>query len=108
MFRSAVGHTFTETFLQSVGQVAAVLGTTAAVFNVYFTTLSYYFNLEYEFLALINPGQFLQLLSGHLSANWDLAVQTLGRGRMIFFILASKIVFVCWDSGSAAGDSLAQ
>ena len=86
MFRSAVGHTFTETFLQSVGQVAAVLGTTAAVFYVYFTTLSYYFNLEYEFLALINPGQFLQLLSGHLSANWDLAVQTLGRGRMICFV----------------------
>ena len=67
-----MGHTFTETFLQSVVQVTAVLGSTAAVFYVYFTTLSYYFNVEYQFVSRI---------SELVAANWDLAVRTLGRAQ---------------------------
>lgn len=67
--RSAMGHSFTDTFLQSVAQATAVLGSTAAVFYVYFTTLSYYFNVEYHFVSY---------LSGCFATNWALAVQNLG------------------------------
>jgi hypothetical protein len=62
-----------------VGQVAAVLGTTAAVFYVYFTTLSYYFNVEYQFLELVNMDQVKAFMSSQLKVNWDLAVQTIGK-----------------------------
>jgi hypothetical protein len=65
-----MGSSFTETFLQSVVQAAAVVGSTATVFYLYFTTLSYYFNVEYQFVSGVS-----QLLV----ANWDFAVQTLGK-----------------------------
>jgi hypothetical protein len=65
-----MGSSFTESFLQSVVQAAAVVGSTATVFYLYFTTLSYYFNVEYQFVSSVS-----QLVA----ANWDFAVQTLGK-----------------------------
>jgi hypothetical protein len=74
-----MGHYFTETFLQSMVQAAAVLGSTAAVFYLYFTTLSYYFNVEY---------QFVSRLSDYFAANLNIDIQTLGNSALTSDFLA--------------------